>query len=171
MKKHGTKNRRNSRAKNIKTLIEKGKKRDNYIDKVLAKCKSRGGPFVCIKEMKAVLDGKSDDDQRKILRHKITFHTHPNDALEMKEMYLINRQKVSTMIYNLEIILLSDRMQEDTDGEIFLPTDVLTIIRIWSVTEGTTVLQVLFAETLIIQGNQVLAVMNCVPLSGTIKEN
>ena len=156
------KEQRELRAKNIEALIEQGKNRENYVDKVLAKCKSWGGPIVSVEEMKAVLDAKSDNDQRKILRHEITFQkaTHPNDALERKELYLINRQKVSTMIYNLGIILSSDCMREENDGEIFLPTeeDVLTILQTGSTTEETPESTVLFSETIEEQGSQILAV-------------
>ena len=43
-------------------LLERGKHLDNY--------KSWGGTFLCIGDMKAVIPGKSDDDQRKILHHE-----------------------------------------------------------------------------------------------------
>ena len=45
----------------IEEFLERGKHRDNYIDKVLVKCKSWGGPFLCTDELKAVISGKSDD--------------------------------------------------------------------------------------------------------------
>ena len=64
-------------------LIERGKHRNNYIDKAVAKCQSWGGPFLCIDDIKVVISGKFDDDQQKILRHEITFikSTPPNDVL------------------------------------------------------------------------------------------
>ena len=75
---------------------------------------------------------KTDDEQRKILRHEITFQksAHPNAALVRKELYLINKQEVSSMIYNLGVLLSNDCMQEENNGEVFLPTeeDVLSII-------------------------------------------
>ena len=91
-------------------MLERGKHRDNYIDKVLAKCKSWSGRFLCIDDMKAVISGKSDVDQQKILRHEITFQksTHPNDTLIRKELYLINKQDIQTMIYNFGILLSND---------------------------------------------------------------
>ena len=103
-------------------MLERRKHRDNYIDKVLAKCKSWGGPFLCIDDMKAVISGKSDDDQRKILHHKITFKksTHPNDALIRKELYLINGP---TMIYDLGIFLSNDDTWEENDKDVLLPTE------------------------------------------------
>ena len=56
--------------------------------------------------------------------------THQNDALVRKELYLINKQTVSTMIFNLGVLLGGDRTQEENDGEVFLPTedDVMSVI-------------------------------------------
>jgi hypothetical protein len=49
--------------------------------------------------------------------------------LVRKELYLINKQTVSTMIFNLGVLLGGDRTQEENDGEVFLPTeDVLSVI-------------------------------------------
>ena len=126
-------NKKKLKKNKIEELVERGKHRDNYIDKVLAKCKSWGGPFLCIDDMKAVISGKSDDDQRKILRHEITFHksTHPNDALIRKKLYLINQQDVPTMIYNLGISLSNDCTREENDKDVLLPTkeDVLSMLK------------------------------------------
>ena len=83
--------------------------------------------------MKAVISGKSDDDQRKILRHEITFQksTHPNYALISKELYLINKQDVPTMIYNLGISLSNDCTREENDKDVLLPTedDVFSMLK------------------------------------------
>ena len=87
------------KSEHFRRLIEKGKDRENYIDKVLAKCKSWNGPFLTIDEMKSGLANEDEDGQRKILRHEITFQktTHVSDALVRKELYLINKQSVGTM--------------------------------------------------------------------------
>ena len=114
-------------------MVERGKHRDNYIGKVLAKCKSWDGPFLCIDDIKVVISGKSDDDQQKILRHEIAFQksTHPNDALIRKELYLINKQDVPTMIYNLGILFSNDCTGEKNDKDVSLSTeeDVLSILK------------------------------------------
>ena len=52
----------------IEELIERGKHRDNYIDKVLAKCKSWAGPFLCI-EIDNVLWNNKYDMKSIILIH------------------------------------------------------------------------------------------------------
>ena len=123
---------RGIKVRHLESLIQKGKNRENYIDKVLAKCKTWGGPFTKTDEMKVVLTKEDEDGQRKILRHEIVFQkaTHPNDALLRKELYLINKQTVTTMTYNLGVLLGGDRIQEENDGEVFLPTeaDVMSII-------------------------------------------
>ena len=83
--------------------------------------------------MKAVISGKSDDDQQKILPHEINFQesTHPNDALIRKELYLTNKQDVPMMIYNLGILLSNDSTQEENDMDVLLLTeeDVLLILK------------------------------------------
>ena len=67
------------------------------------------------------------------MHHEITFQksTHPNDALIRKELYLINKQDVPTMIYNLGILLSYDRTQEENDKDVLLPTeeDVLSMLK------------------------------------------
>ena len=55
-------NRKNLKKNKIEELLERRKHHDNYIDKVFAKCKSWGGPFLCIDDMEAVISRKSDDD-------------------------------------------------------------------------------------------------------------
>ena len=119
-------------AQHLEGLIIKGKNRDNLIDKVLTKCKSWNGPFLTIDELKLALANEEEDRQRKILRHEITFQraTHKSDALVRKELYLINKQSIATMTYNLGVLLSGDRVREENDGEIFLPTedDVLAAI-------------------------------------------
>ena len=79
-----------------------------------------GWYFLCIDAMKAVISGKSDDDQPKILRHEITFQksTHPNDALIRKELYLINKQDVPTMIHNLGTLLSNDCTRKENDKDV-----------------------------------------------------
>ena len=107
-------------------MVERGKHRDNYIDKVFAKCKSWGGPFLYIDD---IILGKSDDNQQKILRHEITFikSTHQNDDLIKKELYLINKQNVPTMIYNLGILLSNDCTREENDKDFLLPTEEVVL--------------------------------------------
>ena len=83
--------------------------------------------------MKAVILGKSDDDQQKILCHETTFQkcTRLTDILIRKELYLINKQDAPTMIYNLEILLFNDCTRERNDKDVLLPTeeDVLSVLK------------------------------------------
>ena len=60
-----------------------------------------------------------------MLKHEIIFQrtTHPNDAIIRKELYLINKQEISALKYNLVILLSNAAVIEANDGEIFLPTE------------------------------------------------
>ena len=125
------KSQKSIKVQHLTSLIEKGNRREDYIDKVLAKCKSWNGPFLNLDEMKAALGKEDENGQRKILRHEITFQkaTHVNDALIRKELYLINKQSVSSMAYNLGVFLTGDRLREENDGEVFLPTRLCQLSR------------------------------------------
>ena len=109
----------------LEKLLEEGRKRNDYADRVLVKCKSWNGPFLSVKELEASLVGVNEKKAREILRHEITFQriTHPNDAIIRNELYLINKQDISTMKYNLVILLSNMAIVEANDGEIFLPTE------------------------------------------------
>ena len=75
--------------------------------------------------MKAVISGKSDNDQGKILRYEITFQKsfHQNDALIRNKLYLVNKQDVPKMIYNLGILLPSDSTRKENDKDVLIPTE------------------------------------------------
>ena len=66
------------------------------------KCKSWNGPFSSVEELEGSLVGKDEKKTKEILRHEITFQkiTHPNDAIIRNELYLINKQDISTLKYN-----------------------------------------------------------------------
>ena len=53
------------------------------------------------------------------------------DALIRKELYLINKQDVPMMMYNLGIFFSKDCTREESDEDVSLPTeeDVLSIIK------------------------------------------
>ena len=55
-------------------------------------------------------------------------------------MYLINKQDIPAIIYNLGIILSSDSVFEENDGDIFLPTeqDVLDALEVHSISGEST---------------------------------
>ena len=109
----------------LEKLLEEGRKINNYADRVLVKCKSWNGPFSSVEELEFSLVGANVKKTREILRHEITFQriTHPNDAIIRKELYLINKQDISTLKYNLVILLSNAAIVETNDGEIFLPTE------------------------------------------------
>ena len=52
----------------------------------------------------------SEDKVKEVLRHELMLqkYMHLNDAIERKELYLINKQSVNSMIYNLSILLSND---------------------------------------------------------------
>ena len=89
------------------------------------KGKSWNGPFSSVEELEGSLVGKDEKKTKEILRHEITFQkiTHPNDAIIRNALYLINKQDISTLKYNLVILLSNAAIVEANDGEIFLPTE------------------------------------------------
>ena len=109
----------------LQKLLEDGRKRNDYADRVLVKCKSWNGPFISVEELETSLLGADNKKTREILRHEITFQriTHPSDAIIRKELYLINKQDISTMKCNLIILLSNAAVVEFNDGEVFLPTE------------------------------------------------
>ena len=62
--------------------------------------------------IKDILATNDKDDQRQVLRHKIVSQKEIHDSMLRKELYLINNQKVSTITYNLGVLLGSDGIQE-----------------------------------------------------------
>ena len=131
-------------AQHLEKLLNDGKTRENYVDKVLAKCKSWNGPFLTIDELKCALARENDDRQRTILRHELTFQreTHPSDVLVRKDLYLINKQPIETMTYNLGVLLSGDRLREENDGEVFLPTEDDVLASLDRSVEENTILTV-----------------------------
>ena len=128
----------------LEKLLEEGRKRNDYADRVLVKCKSWTGPFSSVKELEASLVGSNEKKTRDILRHEITFQriTHPNDAIVRKELYLINKQDISTLKYNLVILLSNTAILETNDGEIFLPTEseVMDALNSYGLEENVSVI-------------------------------
>ena len=64
---------REVQVQHLKNLVAKGKNRENYIDKVLAKCKTWGGPFLQTDTLMVALKKEDEDGQQRIIRHEITF--------------------------------------------------------------------------------------------------
>ena len=73
------------KTSHLEKLLE-GRKRNDYADRVLVKCKSWNGPFTSVKELEDSLLGSNEKKIRDILRHEITFQqiTHPHDAIARK---------------------------------------------------------------------------------------
>ena len=99
------------KALHIEERLDRGKKREDYINKILAKCKTWNRPFTAFEEMESSLKSLvSEDKVKEVLRHELMLqkYMHLNDAIERKELYLINKQSVNSMIYNLSILLSND---------------------------------------------------------------
>ena len=98
------------KALHIEERLDRGKKREDYINKILAKCKTWNRPFTAFEEMESSLKSLVSEDKVKevLLRHELMLqkYMHLNDAIERKE--LINKQSMNSMIYNLNILLSND---------------------------------------------------------------
>ena len=91
------------------------------------------GPFTALEDMESALKSMvSEKKVKEVLRHELILqkHMHPNDAIERKELYLINKQSVNSMSYNLSILLSND-ISQSTEAEIILPSEdeIVSIIR------------------------------------------
>lgn len=122
---NGIKSKKKVKTSHLEKLLEEGRKRNDYADRVLVKCKSWNGPFTSVKELEDSLLGSNEKKIRDILRHEITFQriTHPHDAIARKELYLINKQDISALKYNLTILLSNAAVIETNNGDFFLPTE------------------------------------------------
>ena len=100
-------------ANRLEQLMEIGRQKEKYIDKVVEKCKGWGGPILSAEELSS------------ILRTEITYqkHTHASDARRRKELYLINKQETASLKYNLTLLLSDNEALVGTSSELFLPTD------------------------------------------------
>ena len=95
--------------------------------------KTWNGPFTVLEEMESALKSMvSEKKIKEVLQHELILqkHMYPNDAIERKELYLVNKQPVNSMTYNLSILLSND-ISQTTEAEIILPSEdeIVSIIR------------------------------------------
>ena len=113
-------------ANRLEELMEIGRQKEKYIDKVVEKCKGWGGPILSAEELSSILVHTKDEKKIKnILRTEITYqkHTHASDARRRKELYLINKQETAALKYNLTLLLSDNEALVGTSSELFLPTE------------------------------------------------
>ena len=74
-----------------------------------------------MKDLEDSLLASNEKKTRDILRHEFTFQriTHPHDAIARKELYLINKQDITALKYNLTILLSNAAIIETNNGDFF----------------------------------------------------
>ena len=96
-------------------MVEKGKHRDNYIDKVLAKCKSWGGHFYILMTWKQLFQENlmmTCETYCVVKKASKNLQTRcPNDHFQS---------------WSLVILISNDCTREDNDKDVLLPTESKT---------------------------------------------
>ena len=92
--------------------------RDNFVERILIKCKNHGGPLTDIEELQALLAQHENGSLKKYLREEIQYQkaVHHKDSQERPELYKINNLSIAQMSENL-LLMLSD--QSLTENLIF----------------------------------------------------
>ena len=79
------------KLKQIKEKIEKGKKRDQYVQKRLKLCKSWGGPVVSVEELHTILNSHPDQNEVIVRNELIYFReSHKSEVLYNPELFKVN---------------------------------------------------------------------------------
>ena len=88
--------------------IEKAKTAEDYVMKLLKKCKSWNGPVTTGEELRQILSGR--DDQQTMLRTEMSYyaHTHKADKIGNRDLFRILGISFDEMLENLTILLDDD---------------------------------------------------------------
>ena len=93
---------KNLKLKQIKEKIEKGKKRDQYVQKRLKLCKSWGGPVVSVEELRSILKSHPDRNEVIVCNELIYFReSHKSEVLYNPELFKVNGNTHEERLLNL----------------------------------------------------------------------
>ena len=102
-------------AKSIQEKIQKKSKSDNYITKILQRCKSWNGPVVTVDCLLNIIKNNKKDEAR-IVKTELTYyrHTHVNEFRSNPELFKLQGKGVSheTRLENLCVILADNNVNE-----------------------------------------------------------
>ena len=93
---------KNLKLKQINEKIEKGKKRDQYVQKRLKLCKSWGGPVVSVEELRSILKSHPDRNEVIVRNELIYFReSHKSEVLYNPELFKVNGNTHKERLLNL----------------------------------------------------------------------
>ena len=95
----------------IRANLEKQKRKNEYVELNLKKCKSHNGPFTSIEELQRYVNKKPKDLQKN-LRYEIIFKRQLNsqDFQIRPSLYKVNRMTVDELLTNLTILLATEEV-------------------------------------------------------------
>lgn len=124
MEKKWTAAQKAKKKEKIKHNIEKRQRHNDYIDVVLKKCKTHGGPLTSSEEMQTFLSQYSGDKNMKsYLRQEVQYQklTHPRDSDARPHLYKVNKMSMEELTENLIILFGAD--EEEEHASIIFPTE------------------------------------------------
>lgn len=111
---------------------EMAKKKEGRIKSMLTQSKSIGGPFTESSELEEALEGVSKIEKKKALRNEISLRKllNPDDAVQRKHLYGVNKLTVQELMTNLSQIIDSPEadVDDDQDDSNFDPDWILSQI-------------------------------------------
>ena len=128
-----TKSQRMKWKKKIADNLCKKRRRSDYVDEILKKCKEHNGPITNICELNVLMKNTPKENVlKKFLRQEVLFlkYLHPSDARERAHLFKVNELSVKQFVENLAILLESDPETISTDDFFVLPSQQEILERI-----------------------------------------
>ena len=111
MEMHWTANQKEVWKKKVEDGMKKKARSLEYTDIFLKNCKSHGGPFINLQEVKMYVNSTTDEKKlKKDLRQEIGLQKilHPVDVKERNYLYKMNYLSAEEMVENQSILLDND---------------------------------------------------------------
>lgn len=113
--------------------FEKSQNTYAYQNRVLAACKTWGGPFQSVAELTTALENADDNLKQKCVTNEITYYrlTHMSEFIVNKQLFRVRGIDHETKLANLKQILSSEEELATTRAGVVLPTndEVLALMR------------------------------------------
>ena len=95
------------KLKQIKEKIEKGKKRDQYVQECLKLCKSWGGSVVSVEELHSILKSRPNQKEVIVRTELIYFReSHKSEVLYNPELFKVNGNTLIPTTKDLQTCVL-----------------------------------------------------------------
>ena len=114
----------------IRANLEKQKRKNEYVESNLKKCKSHNGPFTSIEELQRYVNKKPKDLQKN-LRYEIIFKRQLNsqDFQIRPSLYKVNRMTVDELLTNLTILLATEEVGPHEEIDLPSQEEMMKILR------------------------------------------